>query len=120
MLVILDHGDGYMTLYGGNRDVAVQKEDWVQTGATIATVGDSGGQKTSEKSVDCQLNHRSFTTLGKGDCQKEIGLQARNQLVFGANYNECEIKTAYHGAARHIAWCIVNPWPGSLGHAKCQ
>jgi len=47
MLVILDHGDGYMTLYGGNRDVAVQKEDWVQTGATIATVGDSGGQKTS-------------------------------------------------------------------------
>jgi len=47
MLVILDHGDGYMTLYGGNRDVAVQNEDWVQTGATIATVGDSGGQKTS-------------------------------------------------------------------------
>lgn len=47
MLVIVDHGDGYMTLYGGNRDVAVQKEDWVQTGSTIATVGDSGGQKTS-------------------------------------------------------------------------
>jgi len=47
MLVILDHGDGYMTLYGGNRDVAVQKQDWVQTGSTIATVGDSGGQKTS-------------------------------------------------------------------------
>ncbi len=47
MLVILDHGDGYMTLYGGNREVTVGKEDWVQTGATIATVGDSGGQKTS-------------------------------------------------------------------------
>ena len=47
MLVILDHGDGYMTLYGGNREVAVQQEDWVDSGATIATVGDSGGQKTS-------------------------------------------------------------------------
>jgi len=47
MLVIVDHGDGYMTLYGGNRDVAVKKDDWVETGATIATVGDSGGQKTS-------------------------------------------------------------------------
>jgi len=47
MLVILDHGDGYMTLYGGNREVTVRKEDWVQTGSTIATVGDSGGQKTS-------------------------------------------------------------------------
>lgn len=47
MLVIVDHGDGYMTLYGGNREVAVKKDDWVETGATIATVGDSGGQKTS-------------------------------------------------------------------------
>ena len=47
MLVILDHGDGYMTLYGGNREVAVKQEDWVESGATIATVGDSGGQKTS-------------------------------------------------------------------------
>lgn len=47
MLVILDHGDGYMTLYGGNREVMVKNEDWVETGATIATVGDSGGQKTS-------------------------------------------------------------------------
>jgi len=47
MLVILDHGDGYMTLYGGNREVAVKQEDWVESGSTIATVGDSGGQKTS-------------------------------------------------------------------------
>lgn len=47
MLVILDHGDSYMTLYGGNREVAVRKDDWVESGATIATVGDSGGQKTS-------------------------------------------------------------------------
>lgn len=47
MLVIVDHGDNYMTLYGGNRNVAVRKEDWVESGATIATVGDSGGQKSS-------------------------------------------------------------------------
>ncbi len=47
MLVILDHGDGFMTLYGGNRDVAVSPADWAESGATIATVGDSGGQKTS-------------------------------------------------------------------------
>lgn len=47
MLVILDHGDKYLTLYGGNRDVSVNQEDWVESGSTIATVGDSGGQKTS-------------------------------------------------------------------------
>ena len=47
MLVIVDHGDGYMTLYGGNRSVATAKGAWVESGATIATVGDSGGQNTS-------------------------------------------------------------------------
>ncbi len=43
MLVILDHGDGYMTLYGGNRELQVKAGDWVEYGARIATVGDSGG-----------------------------------------------------------------------------
>lgn len=47
MLVIVDHGDSYMTLYGGNRDVQVAQGTWVEAGATIATVGDSGGQKHS-------------------------------------------------------------------------
>ena len=47
MLVILDHGDGYMTLYGGNRTVNIDNGSWVESGATIATVGDSGGQNTS-------------------------------------------------------------------------
>jgi len=47
MLVIVDHGDGFMTLYGGNRDVTVPKGTYVESGATIATVGDSGGQKAS-------------------------------------------------------------------------
>lgn len=47
MLVILDHGDGYMTLYGGNRTVTPTTGSWVESGATIAKVGDSGGQNTS-------------------------------------------------------------------------
>jgi len=47
ILVILDHGDGYMTLYGGNQSVRVAKGNWIESGATIASVGDSGGQNTS-------------------------------------------------------------------------
>jgi len=43
-LVILDHGDAFMTLYGGNREVRIKKGDWVDSGSTIATVGNSGGQ----------------------------------------------------------------------------
>ena len=44
MLVIVDHGDGWMSLYGGNREVVAAPGQWVESGATIATVGDSGGQ----------------------------------------------------------------------------
>ena len=46
-LVIVDHGDSFMTLYGGNRETLVVAGDWVDTGRPVATVGDSSGQKLS-------------------------------------------------------------------------
>jgi septal ring factor EnvC (AmiA/AmiB activator) len=42
MLMILDHGDGYMTLYGHNRSLYKGVGDWVETGDVIASVGDTG------------------------------------------------------------------------------
>ena len=44
LLVIVDHGDGYMTLYGYNETILKNTGDWVAPGDVIATVGDSGGQ----------------------------------------------------------------------------
>jgi len=44
LLVIVDHGDGYMTLYGYNETLLKNAGDWVAPGDVIATVGDSGGQ----------------------------------------------------------------------------
>jgi septal ring factor EnvC (AmiA/AmiB activator) len=44
LLVIVDHGEGYMTLYGYNETILKQAGDWVAPGDVIATVGDSGGQ----------------------------------------------------------------------------
>ena len=44
LLVIVDHGDGYMTLYGYNETIRANPGDWVAPGDVIATVGDSGGQ----------------------------------------------------------------------------
>jgi septal ring factor EnvC (AmiA/AmiB activator) len=43
-LVILDHGDGYMSLYAHNEALKREAGDWVAGGEIIATVGDSGGQ----------------------------------------------------------------------------
>ncbi len=45
LLVIVDHGESYMTLYGYNETILKSTGDWVAPGDVIATVGDSGGQQ---------------------------------------------------------------------------
>jgi septal ring factor EnvC (AmiA/AmiB activator) len=44
LLLVLDHGDGYMSLYGHNQSLLKEAGDWVSPGETIAQVGDTGGQ----------------------------------------------------------------------------
>ena len=44
LLVIVDHGDGYLSLYGHNQDLSTGVGEWVDPGSVIAYVGDSGGQ----------------------------------------------------------------------------
>lgn len=43
MVLIIDHGSGYMSLYGYNQALLRAPGDWVSAGETIATVGQSGG-----------------------------------------------------------------------------
>jgi septal ring factor EnvC (AmiA/AmiB activator) len=47
LLVIVNHGDNYMSLYGYNETILKNAGDWVAPGDVIATVGDSGGQSQS-------------------------------------------------------------------------
>ena len=44
LLVIVDHGEQYLTLYGYNETTLKSAGDWVAPGDVIATVGDSGGR----------------------------------------------------------------------------
>ncbi len=46
-IIIVDHGNGYMSLYGHCESLLKQAGDWVQTGDIIATAGASGGQTRS-------------------------------------------------------------------------
>jgi len=43
LLMIIDHGQGFMSLYGYNESLLWEVGDWVEPGAVIATVGDSQG-----------------------------------------------------------------------------
>ena len=43
LLMILDHGNGYLSLYGHNQSLLREVGTWVKPGETIATVGSSGG-----------------------------------------------------------------------------
>ena len=43
LLVIVDHGDGFMSLYGHNQSLFKQVGEWVNAGEILANVGNSGG-----------------------------------------------------------------------------
>ena len=43
MLLIIDHGGGWMSLYGRNQALLAEVGDWIRPGETIALAGDSGG-----------------------------------------------------------------------------
>lgn len=47
LLVIVDHGMGYMSLYGHNEAILTESGAGVAAGQPIAQVGDSGGQRQS-------------------------------------------------------------------------
>ncbi len=47
LLMIIDHGNGFMSLYGHNERLLKKADDFVTTGEIIAKVGNTGGQAES-------------------------------------------------------------------------
>ena len=44
-LIIIDHGNSYLSLYGHNESLFKSAGEWVEPGDVISSVGSSGGQK---------------------------------------------------------------------------
>ncbi|MEO1078939.1 MAG: peptidoglycan DD-metalloendopeptidase family protein [Pseudomonadota bacterium] len=44
LLLVIDHGEGFMSLYAHNESLLREVGDWVNTGAAVSTVGSTGGQ----------------------------------------------------------------------------
>ena len=62
-LIILDHGDGYMSLYGNNQAVLRQVGDSVKAGDAIASVGNSGGNEANGLYYELRRQSRPFDPL---------------------------------------------------------
>jgi septal ring factor EnvC (AmiA/AmiB activator) len=44
-LIIIDHGNSYLSLYGHNESLFKSAGEWVEAGEVIGSIGNSGGQK---------------------------------------------------------------------------
>lgn len=57
LIIIIDHGHGYLTVYGHNQALYRKVGDRVRAGEILATVGKSGGQR--QAALYFQLRHRN-------------------------------------------------------------
>jgi septal ring factor EnvC (AmiA/AmiB activator) len=73
LLLIIDHGDGYMSLYGYNQSLFKETGEWVEAGEVIAQVGNSGGR--SSPGVYFGLRHNGEPIDPKGWCKRIKGRQ---------------------------------------------
>lgn len=63
LLIIVDHSDGYMTLYAHNRTIYKEIGDWVEPNEVIATVGKTGGAEKPGLYFEVRKNGRPINPL---------------------------------------------------------
>jgi len=63
-IVIVDHGDGYMSLYGNNETLFKRAGEAVQAGDTIAATGNSGGNAETGLYFEMRYQSRPFDPMG--------------------------------------------------------
>jgi len=62
-LMIIDHGQAYLTIYGNNEALLKQVGDAVKTGDAVATVGNSGGNPDSGLYFEMRHQGKAFDPL---------------------------------------------------------
>ena len=63
-IIIINHGKGYMSLYGNNQSLLKQPNEIVKSGDVIAIVGNSGGNKSNGVYYELRKNSKPFNPLG--------------------------------------------------------
>ncbi len=80
LLLIIDHGDGYMSLYGRNESLLKEVGDWVNPGEPIAVVGQGGD--SAEQGLYFEIRHNGIPKNPVKWCRRE-GLDSSGVLVSG-------------------------------------
>ncbi|MDX2457826.1 MAG: peptidoglycan DD-metalloendopeptidase family protein [Gammaproteobacteria bacterium] len=75
LLLIIDHGNGYMSLYGQNQSLYKEVGEWVERGETIAAAGDGRGQANAGLYLELRKDGKPFNP-GRWFSGKPVPLQA--------------------------------------------
>ena len=67
-VIVIDHGEGFMSLYGHNQAILKEVGDKVSKGEVIALVGQSGGQ--SDPSLYFEIRHKGSAVNPTTWCKK--------------------------------------------------
>lgn len=68
MLLIIDHGDSYMSLYAHNESLLREVGEWVTAGTPISTVGNTGGE--DEAALYFEIRHAGKPTDPANWCKR--------------------------------------------------
>jgi septal ring factor EnvC (AmiA/AmiB activator) len=68
LLIIIDHGSGYMSLYAHNQSLLKEPGEWIAAGESIATVGNSGG--LSHAGLYFEIRNKGKPQNPKNWCRK--------------------------------------------------
>ena len=63
LLIILDHGEGFMSLYGHNQGLLKKSGEWVLDNEIIAYSGDTGGQNTPGVYLEIRHNGKPLNPV---------------------------------------------------------
>jgi murein hydrolase activator len=67
LLLIIDHGEGYMSLYAHNQTLLKEVGEWVTAGTPVSTVGSSGGQTSA--ALYFEIRHQGKPTNPANWCK---------------------------------------------------
>jgi len=64
VLVVLEHDDGWYSLYGHNQTAYVQIGEWVRSGEAVSAAGNSGGHRESGVYFELRKGQRAVDPIG--------------------------------------------------------